>query len=133
MPKFMCLVYFDDSSFAGMTEAEDKALIDATIEEDRRLREAGQLILAQPLQGLETAVNVRVRKGRVMRTDGPFAETKEWLGGFTLLIAKDMEEAVAISAASEITKRGRVEIRPILEQTHSVTGAGRPDFSASGA
>ncbi len=133
MPKFMCLVYFDDSSFAGLTEAEDKALINATIEEDRHLRDMGKLILAQPLQDPGTAVSVRVRQGRVMRTDGPFAETKEWLGGFTLLVAKDMEEAVAISAASEITKRGRIEIRPILEQTHSVTGAGRPEFSADGA
>jgi hypothetical protein len=133
MQKFMCLVYFDEQSFAGITEAEDKALTDATIEEDRQLREEGKLILAQPLQDPVTAVNVRVRDGKLLRTDGPFIESKEWLGGFTLILARDIEEAVAISAQSEITKRGRVEIRPILEQTHSVTGAGRPEFSESGA
>ena len=133
MPKFMCLVYFDDSSFAGMTEAEDKALTDATIEEDRQLREAGKLILAQPLQDPATAVNVRVRDGKVLRTDGPYIESKEWLGGFTLILARDMDEAVAIAAVGDIPKRGRIEIRPILEQTHSVTGAGRPELSESGA
>ncbi|RYE08286.1 MAG: YciI family protein [Hyphomicrobiales bacterium] len=133
MQKFMCLVYFDDQSFAGMTDAEDKALTDATIEEDRQLRAEGKLILAQPLQDPRTAVSVRVKGGKVVRTDGPFAETKEWLGGFTLLLARDMEEAVAISAASEITKRGRVEIRPVLEQTHSVSGVGRPAISETGA
>src|SRR5690349_13917842 len=83
MPKFMCLVYFDETSFAGMTPEEHRALRDATIEEDRQLREEGRLLVAQPLQGPETAVNIRVREGKVMRTDGPFVESKEWLGGFT--------------------------------------------------
>ena len=133
MQKFMCLVYFDEQSFAGITEAEDKALTDATIEEDRQLREEGKLILAQPLDEPETAVNVRVREGRVLRTDGPFVESKEWLGGFMLITAATMDEAVSIAAAGEIPKRGRIEVRPILVQTHSVTGAGRPEFSESGA
>ena len=80
--KFMCLVYFDETSFAGMSLADMQKLTDATIEEDHELRRRGQLILGQPLQEPKTAVNIRVRKGRVRRTDGPFAETKEWLGGF---------------------------------------------------
>ncbi len=132
MQKFMCLVYFDDTSFADMTEEEGKALTDATIEEDRELREQGRLILGQPLQDPSTAVNIRVRDGKVLRTDGPFVESKEWLGGFTLILAENMEEAVKIAAMGEIPKRARIEVRPTLEQTHSVTGEGRPEPDASG-
>lgn len=61
-------------------------------------------------------------------TDGPFAETKEWLGGFTLIEAKDMAEAIALTRKSAIMKYASVEIRPTLEQTHSVSGQGRPEI-----
>jgi hypothetical protein len=94
----MCLIYFDETSFAGFTEEDNRRLTDATIEEDNDLRRRGKLILGQPLAAPETAVNVRVRNGKVRRTDGPFVETKEWLGGFVLIEAEDMEEAVAIAA-----------------------------------
>ena len=126
MQKFMCLVWFDDTSFAGMTEDEGRALTDATIEEDRQLREEGRLLVAQPLQGPETSVNVTTRTGRMTRTDGPYGESKEWLGGFTLILAEDIEDAVRIAAMGEIPKRARIEIRPTLEQVHSITGEGRP-------
>ena len=126
--KFMCLVYFDDASFAGMSEADLAKLTDDTIEGDNELRRRGKLILAQPLQGPETAVSVRVRRGRMQRTDGPYAETKEWLGGFVLIEAADMEEAVALSAEGRIPAIGRIEIRPVLEQTHSRTGAARTEL-----
>jgi hypothetical protein len=124
----MCLVYFDETSFAGFTEEDGRKLTDATIEEDNDLRRRGKLILAQPLDEPATAVNVRVRNGKVLRTDGPYTETKEWLGGFTLIEAADMDEAIALTAESEITKVSRIEIRPILVQMHSLTGAGRPEF-----
>jgi hypothetical protein len=127
MQKFMCLVFFDETSFAGMSPEEDKALTDATIEEDRQLRNEGRLLIGQPLQGPETAVNVTTRGGKLKRTDGPFVESKEWLGGFTLILAEDMEDAVRIASMGEIPKRSRIEIRPTLEQTHSVTGEGRPE------
>jgi hypothetical protein len=126
--KFMCLVYFDETSFAGMSEEQGRALTDATIEEDNELRRRGRLIIAQPLDEPATAVQVRVRDGKVLRTDGPFVESKEWLGGFLLIDAEDMDEAVAIASESEIAKICRTEIRPILVQTHSITGAGRPEF-----
>ena len=126
--KFMCLIYFDDQSFAGFTEEQGRKLTDATIEEDQELRRRGKLILAQPLAEPQTAVNVRVRDGKLLRSDGPYAETKEWLGGFMLIEAADMEEAVAICAEGEIAKISRTEIRPILVQTHSMTGAGRPEL-----
>jgi hypothetical protein len=127
MQKFMCLVFFDETSFADMTEEEGRVLTDATIEEDRQLRAEGRLLVAQPLQGPETSVHVTTRNGKMMRTDGPYIESKEWLGGFTLILAEDMDDAIRIAAMGEIPKRARIEIRPTLEQVHSVTGETRPE------
>lgn len=124
--KFMCLVYFEPGAFDGATEAELTKLTDDTIVEDHDLRKRGHLLLGQPLQGPETAVTVCGGKRGLGRTDGPFLETKEWLGGFTLIEARDMDEAIALTRESAIMKYASVEIRPTLEQTHSVTGEGRP-------
>ena len=125
--KFMCLVYFEPGAFDGATEAEMTKLTDATIIEDIEMRERGQLILGQPLQGPETAVTVRGGKRGLSQTDGPFLETKEWLGGFTLIEAGDMAEAIALTKDSALMKYASVEIRPTLEQTHSETGQDRPE------
>ncbi len=127
--KFMCLVYFEPGAFDGATEAELTRLTDDTILEDHDMRRRGHLIIGQPLQGPETAVTLRGGRGAVRTTDGPFAETKEWLGGFTLIEAKDMAEAIALTRKSAIMKYASVEIRPTLEQTHSVSGQGRPEIS----
>jgi hypothetical protein len=125
--KFMCLVYFEPGAFDGVSEAELQQLTDATIVEDHELRESGHLLIGQPLLGPETAVTIRGGRRGMRRTDGPFLETKEWLGGFTLIEAKDMEEAIALNQASPLMKYASVEIRPTLEQTHSETGQGRPE------
>ena len=125
--KFMCLVYFEPGAFDGATKEELTKLTDDTIVEDHDLRSRGQLILGQPLQGPETAVTIRGGKRGLSRTDGPFLETKEWLGGFTLIEARDMEEAIALNQTSSIMKYASVEIRPVLEQTHSETGQARPE------
>ena len=126
--KFMCLVYFEPGAFDGATEAELTKLTDDTIVEDNEMRRRGQLLLGQPLQGPETAVTIRGGRTGGSRTDGPFLETKEWLGGFTLIEARDMEEAIALTRDSAIMKYASVEIRPTLEQTHSETGQGRPEL-----
>jgi hypothetical protein len=128
--KFMCLVYFEPGAFDGATEAELTRLTDDTIAEDNELRRRGQLVLGQPLQGPETAVTVRGGKQGLGVTDGPFMETKEWLGGFTLIEARDMDEAVALTRDSAIMKYASIEIRPVLEQRHSETGQGRPEVEA---
>jgi hypothetical protein len=125
--QYMCLVYFDQTSFAGKSDAELKALTDETIAEDHALRAAGRLIVARPLDEPRTAVNVKVRDGRMQRTDGPYVETKEWLGGFLLINASDMADAVAVAEKLAIARVGRVEVRAIVDQTHSETGQGRPE------
>lgn len=125
--KFACLVYIDKAKMAAMTPEEGKQLTDDTIEDDWRLRREGRLILAQPLQEPSDAVTMRLGEAGISVTDGPFAETKEHLGGFYIIEAADMAEARRIVQSDPMLKYGSIEIRPALEQTHSVTGEGRPD------
>jgi len=131
--KYACLVYIDDTIMGALSPEEGVRLTDATVEADWDLRERGQLILAQPLQAPETAVTIRVRNGKASKTDGPFAETKEFLGGFYLIEARDVDEAIRIVEEDPMASMGSVEIRPFLEQTHSVTGKGRPELREAGA
>src|SRR5262245_15727806 len=104
--KFACLVYIDETIAGRLSPEEGEKLKDNSIEFDWRLRNAGQLILAQPLKSPETAVTIRGRSGRITRTDGPFAETKEFLGGFFLIEARDIEEAVRIVEGDPMTEMG---------------------------
>ena len=124
--KFACLVYIDEEITGRMTPEEHRALTDTTIEHDWSLRNSGQLMLSQPLEPPQRAVTVRERRGRITRTDGPFAETKEFLGGFYLIEAPDLAAAVAIVESDPMNAMGSIEIRPFLEQAHSVTGQRRP-------
>jgi hypothetical protein len=129
--KFACLVYIDDEIAGRISPEEGEALKDKTIEDDWRLRNSGKLILSQPLQPPQHAVTIRGRKGRITRTDGPFAETKEFLGGIFLIEARDLDEAIQIVEADPMIEMGSIEIRPFLDQTHSVTGEGRPPLADS--
>src|SRR5690348_5194800 len=124
--QFMCLVHFEPADFEGVSDADGRRLTDITIEQDNDLRRRGKLIYARPLDEPQKAVTVRVRGGKRHRIDGPFAEAKEWIGGFLMIEAADIEEAVAIASECEIAKYGSIEIRALLEQTHSVTGVSRP-------
>jgi hypothetical protein len=124
--KFACLVYIDESLAGALSPEEHVRLTDATIDDDWRLRDEGRLILAQPLQPPDHAVTLRARDGRITRTDGPFAETKEFLGGLFMIEAPDIEAAVRLVADDPMAALGSIEIRPFLEQTHSITGRRRP-------
>jgi hypothetical protein len=124
--KYACLVYLDGAAMAALSDEEGRKLKDDSIEFDWDVRRSGHLILAQPLQAPESAVTLRVRNGKLATTDGPFAETREFLGGFFLIDARDMYEALQIATRSPIARFGAIEIRPFLDQTHSETGEGRP-------
>lgn len=73
------------------------------------------LVASDPLQGPDTATTVRVRKGEKFRTDGPFVETKEWLGGYFILDCRDLDEALELAAMCPTAEDGHVEVRPLLE------------------
>lgn len=123
--KFVCLVYIDPEKIAAATPDELQKLTDDTIEEDWQMRRAGKLILSQPMEEPFRARTLR-HDGSV--TDGPFAETREHLGGLFIIEARDMDEAIALSQGA-IVKYGNIEVRPVLEQTHSQTGQARPELS----
>lgn len=128
--KFMCLVHFEPTDFEGITEEQGRRITDITIEQDHDLRRRGKLVFARPLDAPDKAVTVRVRKRKLRRSDGPFAEAKEWVGGFLIIEAADMDEAASIVAECEIAKYGAIEVRALIEQTHSVTGVSRPEAEA---
>lgn len=125
--RFMALVYFEPSAFDGMNADELRQLDDATIEHDIKMREHGHLLFASPLAGPETARSLRCRDGRLITTDGPFAETKEVVGGFMLIEAKSVEELLPLFEDDPILKYGRLEFRSLVDHRHSETGELRPE------
>lgn len=127
--RFMALVYFEPGSMDHLTAEDFRQLDDATIEHDHTLRESGHLIFASPLAGLETARSLRNVDGQVISTDGPYAESKEVVGGFLLLEAESLDALTPLFADDPILKHGRMEIRPLVVHEHSETGQGRPDLS----
>lgn len=113
--QYLLLIYEDEAAEAGMSEEERRESISRHVELARRLRTENRLLAADPLQPAATATCVRVENGRVVMTDGPYAETKEQLGGFYLIEASDLDQALADAAAIPTAARGVVEIRPILD------------------
>lgn len=124
--QFLCLVHFAPDAFAGMGPEDQARLTDATIVHDHELSARGHLIAARPLTPPRTARILAKRGGRLHVTDGPFTEAREQIGGFILIDAEDLDAAVALIAESPIAAHATIEIRPILEQTHSRTGQSRP-------
>ncbi|WP_066372713.1 YciI family protein [Herbidospora mongoliensis] len=113
--KFVCLVYAAESALISMTQAELNTLIDEALANDAALGEQGRLVQGEALAHVESAVTVRVRGGRVSATTGPFAETNEQLGGFLLIEAADLDEAVGIAAGIPGARFGSVEVRPVVD------------------
>lgn len=130
--KFLCLVYFAPDAFDGITPQEQTQLNNATIEDDQRLRASGHLLIASPLADAATGVTIDRRQRMTLSTlDGPFAESKEVVGGFLLLEARDMAEVLSLLENDPIAAYGRLEIRPLMDtHRHSETGQGRPEFQA---
>ena len=113
--KYVCLVYLVEKDMSEMTRRESDACVDESLAYDDALRKAGQLIAAHALQPVEAATTIRVRNGKVSATDGPFAETKEQLGGFMLIEARDLNDAIQVAAKIPMARRGTIEVRPIRE------------------
>lgn len=125
---YLCIIYSNDGSATGTSAIDENTLKDGLIEEDHALFLAGKLLMASPLQGPETAVNIRYPNGVRTRTDGPYAETKEYVAGFMLISADNMEHAVEIALDTEFEGFGNFEIRPLLDEKHSKTGQDRSFF-----
>ena len=113
--KYLCLVYADEAKLAALPQRELDTLIDETLASNEELQAGGQLILAQALEQVDAATTVRVRGGRLSATDGPFAETREQLGGFVLIEARDLNEAIQIAGRIPSARLGSIEVRPAID------------------
>jgi hypothetical protein len=112
--KYLCLVYFEEPRLEAMNGPGRDALDCAALDYLNELARRRQLIASEALQPVRTAVSVRIRNGRFSATDGPFAETKEQLGGFVLIDALDLNDALQIVARNPLARLGTVEVRPIM-------------------
>src|SRR6266403_5726104 len=110
--KYMLLVYMDEQA---MTDEEREHCYVESAQLTQDLNTNGQYLGAGPLHSVTTATSVRVREGKRLVTDGPFAETREQLGGYYVVEAKDLDEAIAIAARIPGARSGSIEVRPVLE------------------
>ena len=111
--KYLCLIYGDESSWGTRTNEQMAAMTTEYMAFTDDVRKSGQLLGGEALQPTSAATTVRVRNGKVSTTDGPFAETKEQLGGFYLVEAKDLNDAIQVASRIPGAKHGSVEVRPI--------------------
>ena len=111
--RYMLLIYFDEQALVDETERQECYVESAQLAQEIHAR--GQFLAAAPLHPTSTATSVRVRDGKRLVTDGPFAETREQLGGYFLIEAKNLDEAMGIAARIPMARKGTVEIRPVIE------------------
>ena len=121
--KYLCIVYVDEEKLNALSESESDALDAESLAYDEELRKSGHYIVSNALQSVKTATTIRLRKGKAVATDGPFAETKEQLGGFVLIEARNLDEAIRVASKIPPARLGCIEVRPIKELTQPVAQA----------
>ena len=112
--KYLCLIYENEQNWSHYTKNQGDSMMAeyGTFTED--IQKSGHLVAGEALQPTNTATTVRVRNGKVSTTDGPFAETKEQLGGYYLIEGKDLNDAIQVAARIPGAKTGAVEVRPVM-------------------
>ena len=113
--KYLCLVFYDENIINNMTSNEWKSLNSECVACGEGLRDSGKMLGGNALHPSTTATSLRIRDGKTLITDGPFAETKEQLAGFYLLDARDLNEALQLASKIPPARFGTIEIRPIRE------------------
>lgn len=110
--KYLLLIYLDERA---LSETERQECYGESTQLAHQLKSSGQYLAANPLHPTSMATSVRMRDGKRLVTDGPFAETREQLGGYFLVEAKDLDEAIAIAARIPMARKGTVEVRPVID------------------
>ncbi len=113
--RYLCLIYENESAFEAMPPADAGTIFAEYGAFTEAIRQSGHYVRGDALQPTRTATTVRVRQGKVTTTDGPFAETKEQLGGYDLIEARDLNDAIQVASRIPAARFGCVEVRPILE------------------
>lgn len=119
--KYICLGYIEEKMWDGWTDQQQKSFVDECMAYDTTLRKNGHFIGGEALQSVQTATTIRFKNGKVAVTDGPFAETKEQLGGIMVLEARDLNHAIQLMSNHPSTRMGGTwEIRPADEQINAL-------------
>ena len=118
--KYMLLIYQDEPSWNALTDAKRQQIFLEFRKLRSELEASGKFVTGSQLQPIATATSVRVRDGKELITDGPFAETHEQLGGYFLIEAKDLDEATSIAARIPSARVGTIEVRPLVEMAAPV-------------
>ena len=118
--KYICLGYIEPNKFENMSESERNAMLDECFTYDDELRKNGNFAAGKALQGTNAAATLRWKNGKVMITDGPYAETKEQLGGILILEARDLNHAIQLMSKHPGVKAGPFEIRPAADLTEMI-------------
>jgi hypothetical protein len=113
--KYLCLIYEDEKNWGTLSKEQAEAMMGEYFAFTDGIKKSNHYIGGEALQPTETATTVRVRNGKISTTDGPFAETKEQLGGYYLINAKDLNDAIQVAAKIPSSRAGSIEIRPIME------------------
>jgi hypothetical protein len=113
--RYMLLIYSRESDWAALSEKERGVVYQEYMAFTDSIRKSGHYVAGDPLEKTSTATTVRVKNGKTVSTDGPFAETREQLGGYYIVKAGDLDEATAIAARIPGARMGSIEVRPIIE------------------
>jgi len=119
--KYLLLIYDDEKGWAKLTEKQQQEGMAMYMKFTQDLKDSGHWVASHQLQPIATATTVREREGKRLVTDGPYAETREQLGGFYLIQAKNLDEALSIAARVPSAKWGVIEVRPVVERPASAT------------
>ncbi len=113
--RYMLLICRDEQAWAKLSVAEQGKVYEETVVLSEELRARGQYVAGHPLYPSSSATSVRVREGKCLVTDGPFAETREQLGGYMIIDVADLDEAIAVAARVPLARTSTVEVRPVRE------------------
>ena len=113
--KYLCLIYHDEAQLAELSHGEYEVLVEEVLAYNDELRQRGHFLAASALEFVHAATSIRVRSDTTSITDGPFVETKEQLGGYVLIEARDLNEAIRIASQMPTARWGGVEVRPVKE------------------
>ena len=113
--RYLCLIYENEKAFETLPPAESDAIMGEYFQFTDDLRKSGKYVAAEALHPTANATTVRVRNGKVSTTDGPFMETKEQLGGFYLIEATDLNDAIQVASRIPSARHGAIEVRPVVD------------------
>jgi len=112
--KYLCLIYDDEKVWSSMSSTESEALLGEYYAFTEETKKSGHYVSGEALQPVHTATTLRIRGGKLSTTDGPFAETKEQLGGYYLIEATDLNDALRVAARIPSARLGSIEVRPVM-------------------